>query len=366
MTAVLATNSRALWYLTRGFGLVALILLTVTMVLGLTEAVRYARPGWPRFVVSALHRNASLLAVVALTIHVVTSVLDTYAPIHLADVFLPFVSAYRPFWLGLGALALDLLLALVITSLLRERLGHRAWRAVHWMAFACWPVAVIHGLGTGSDTRIGWVQLLYVGCVVAVILSVWWRLGRGWSAANAGERGVALAASVLLPLAAAAWTITGPLQAGWAKKSGTPTALVGVRTGASTASGSVGPTRSPAGWAVPFTSDFHGTQHQTGPDGRGAVSVTIAGTLTGSESGRLSIVLTGQPDEAGGVALSASQVTLGPPGAPSEYQGQVSRLQGTTLVAAVTDASGHSLTATVVLQLDRVSSTVTGTVAVVA
>ena len=222
MTAVLATNSRALWYLTRGFGLVALILLTVTMVLGLTEAVRYARPGWPRFVVSALHRNASLLAVVALTIHVVTSVLDTYAPIHMADVFLPFVSAYRPFWLGLGALALDLLLALVITSLLRERLGHRAWRAVHWMAFACWPVAVIHGLGTGSDTRIGWVQLLYVGCVVAVILSVWWRLGRGWSAANAGERGVTLAASVLLPLAAAVWTITGPLQAGWAKKSGTP------------------------------------------------------------------------------------------------------------------------------------------------
>ena len=269
MTAVPATNSRALWYLTRGFGLVALILLTVTMVLGLTEAVRYARPGWPRFVVSALHRNASLLAVVALTIHMVTSVLDTYAPIHLADVFLPFVSAYRPFWLGLGALALDLLLALVITSLLRERSGHRAWRAVHWMAFACWPVAVIHGLGTGSDTRIGWVQLLYVGCVVAVILSVWWRLGRGWSAANAGERGVALAASVLLPLAAAAWTDHRPAEPAGPKKSGTPTALVGVphrsldrqRVGRSH--------QIPAGWAVPFTSDFHGTQHQTGPDGRG-------------------------------------------------------------------------------------------------
>ena len=279
--------------------------------------------------------------------------------------FLPFVSAYRPFWLGLGALALDLVLALVITSLLRQRLGHRGWRAVHWIAFACWPIAVIHGLGTGSNTKIGWVQVLYGVCVMAVMVSVWWRLARGWSAANAGERGVALAASVLLPLALAGWTITGPLQAGWAKKSGTPSALLGVQTGASTASGSAGARKSQPGWAVPFTSDFHGTQHQTDPDGSGAVSVTIAGTLSGSESGRLSIILTGQPD-GGGVALTASQVTLGPPGAPSEYQGQVSRLQGTTLVAEVTDASGHSLTATILLQLDRVSSTVTGTVEVVA
>jgi sulfoxide reductase heme-binding subunit YedZ len=366
MTAVLATNSRALWYMTRGFGLVALILLTVTMVLGLTQAVRYARPGWPRFVVSALHRNASLLAVVALAIHVVTAVLDTYAPIHLADVFLPFVSAYRPFWLGLGALSLDLMLALVITSLLRERLGHRAWRAVHWMAFACWPVAVIHGLGTGSDTKIGWVQLVYVGCVVAVILSLWWRLALGWSPANAGERGAALAASVLVPLAAAVWTITGPLQAGWARKSGTPSALLGVQARASTATGSVGTTRPPGGWTLPFTSDFQGTQHQTGPDGNGAVSVTIAGTLSGSEGGRLSIVLTGQPDGGGGVSLTGSQVTLGPPGAPSQYQGQVSRLRGTTLVADATDASGRSLTATVVLQLGGEGSAVTGTVEVAA
>ena len=182
MTAVLATNSRALWYLTRGFGLVALILLTVTMVLGLTQAVRFARPGWPRFVVSALHRNAALLAVVAVAVHVVTSVLDTYAPIHLADVFLPFVSAYRPVWLGLGALAIDLSLALVITSLLRERLGYGAWRAVHWTAFACWPLAVVHGLGTGSDTRLGWVQVVYVVCVAAVVGAVWWRLARSWSA----------------------------------------------------------------------------------------------------------------------------------------------------------------------------------------
>jgi predicted ferric reductase len=138
--ATVTSNSRALWYLTRGFGLVALILLTVTMVLGLTQAVRFARPGWPRFVVSALHKNASLVALVLLVIHIVTSLLDTYAPIRIVDVFIPFVSQYRPVWLGLGALSLDLLIAVLVTSLLRERLGHRAWRAVHWAAFACWPL----------------------------------------------------------------------------------------------------------------------------------------------------------------------------------------------------------------------------------
>ncbi len=362
MTAVLATNSRALWYMTRGFGLVTLILLTVTMVLGLTQAVRYARPGWPRFVVSALHRNAALLAVVALAVHVVTAVLDTYAPIHLADAFLPFVSTYRPIWLGLGAFSLDLMLALVITSLLRERLGLGAWRAVHWTAYACWPVAVVHSLGTGSDTRLGWVQVVYVACVAAVVLAVWWRLARGWSAANAGERGAALAASVVLPAAVAVWTITGPLHTGWARRSGTPVALLGAQARTSTATGSAGAAPAQGHWALPFTSSFKGTQRQTGRDSNGTVSVTIDGTLTGTESGHLAIILSGQPLENGGVELTASRVSLGPSSAPSEFQGQVSQLHGATLVASLSGAAGSTLTATMVLHLDGSGRGVTGTV----
>ena len=161
------------------------------MVLGLTQAVRFARPGWPRFVVAALHKNASLLAVAALAVHIVTAVLDSYAPIHIADVFIPFVSKYRPFWLGLGAVAVDLLIALVVTSLLRERLGQRAWRAVHWAAYACWPVAVLHGLGTGSDTKLGWVLVLNLVCIASVLLALWWRLAQGWSVANTAGRGAA-------------------------------------------------------------------------------------------------------------------------------------------------------------------------------
>jgi hypothetical protein len=365
LAATLTTNSRALWYLTRGFGLVALILLTLTMVLGLTEAVRYARPGWPRFVVSALHRNAALLAVTAVGVHVVTSVVDSYAPIRIADVFLPFVSAYRPIWMGFGALAVDLMVALVITSLVRERLGHRAWRAVHWAAYACWPVAVIHSLGTGSDTKIGWVQVIYVVCVAAVLVSLWWRLARGWTLANASQRGVAVVASIALPVVAGVWAATGPLQTGWARKSGTPVALLGSRSATSSQSGHGGTTTPPATWVIPFTAAFHGTQQQTGPDGNGVVTVTIAGAFTGRTSGHLTIVLTGQPATGGGVELTGSRVSLGPDSAPSQYQGQVTRLNGSTLVATLTDTAGRTLRATVALRLDA-GSQVTGTVEVAA
>jgi hypothetical protein len=346
-----------------------LVLLTLTMVLGLIQIVRFARPGWPRFVVSALHKNTSLLAVVVLAVHILTAVLDSYAPIRVVDVFVPFVGKYRPLWLGLGALAVDVLIALTVTSLLRDRLGHRAWRAVHWAAYACWPVAVLHGLGTGSDTKLGWVLLLYVACVAAVLSALWWRLARGWSIANATRRGAAILASIALPLAAMAWAVTGPLRPGWARKAGTPAALIGSQTAAVGSSakalrGSGSGTSSAAGFALPFTSSFHGTQRQSGPDRNGLVSVTIAGAFAAAQPGRLAIVLTGQPAAGGGVELTGSRVTLGPSAAPNQYRGQVTQLDGSTLVAELTDANGNVAALTVQLQLTVGSTAVAGTVTV--
>jgi hypothetical protein len=359
--ATVTTNTRALWYLTRGFGLIALILLTVTMVLGLTQAVRLARPGWPRFVISALHKNAALLAVALLVVHIVTAVLDSYAPIRIVDIFIPFVSSYRPLWLGLGAIAIDLFVALLVTSLLRERLGQRAWRAVHWAAYACWPLAVVHGLGTGSDTKLGWVLFINAVCVAAFLAALWWRLAQGWSAANSPRRGAAVLLSAALPVAAVAWTASGPLRPGWAKRAGTPTALI---ASASAPAAQTPPAGAPAGTTltVPFSARFEGTQHQAGPDPNGLVTVTISGTLSGNQNGRLTILLRGQPADNGGVELTGSQVHLGPSSAPDEYHGQVTQLAGTTLVANLTSTSGATLTATIVLRLSAGQNTVAGTV----
>ena len=172
---VAAATSKAVWYLMRGSGVVSLILLTVSLVLGITTAVRWATAHWPRFVVEGLHKNVSLLSLVFLAGHIVTAIVDGYVPIRWIDAVVPFAGQYKPFWLGLGALAFDLLLAVIITSLVRVRLGHRTWRAVHWLAYACWPVAVIHGLGIGSDTGQWWMQVIDVAAVAAVGAAVFAR-----------------------------------------------------------------------------------------------------------------------------------------------------------------------------------------------
>jgi sulfoxide reductase heme-binding subunit YedZ len=165
--------SSALWYLGRGTGVVSLLLLTVTVVLGITS--RSGRPlfGLPRFAVAAVHRNASLVAVSLLAVHVLTLLADPYAQLRLVNLVLPFAS--RP-WLGLGTLGFDLILALVVTSLLRQRIGARVWRSVHWLGYAAWPVALLHGLGTGTDASQLWLQVLAAGCVAAVLAAAGWRL----------------------------------------------------------------------------------------------------------------------------------------------------------------------------------------------
>src|SRR4051794_14875550 len=117
-----------LWYFTRASGAASLVLLTLTLVLGVVDVGRWASPRFPRFITDRLHRTVSLLVVVFVAAHVLPAVLDSFAPVRLLDAVVPFGSAYRPLWLGLGAVALALLLALAVTSLLRDRLGMRTWR----------------------------------------------------------------------------------------------------------------------------------------------------------------------------------------------------------------------------------------------
>lgn len=169
-------NDQLLWFTARGSGTVSQILLTAVVALGVLYVGRFEAPGWPRFVTAGLHRNLTLVAVVFLTLHVVTSVVDPFTHLGWAIVVIPFATDYRTFWLGLGTIATELLAAIVITSLLRARLGHRPWRAVHWLAYACWPVAVVHGLGTGTDTLAGWMVAINLICVGVVAAAVGARL----------------------------------------------------------------------------------------------------------------------------------------------------------------------------------------------
>jgi sulfoxide reductase heme-binding subunit YedZ len=180
-----ALNGPALWYATRATGLVTLLLLTASMLLGISTAGRFASENWPRFLTVGLHRNITLLVLVFLALHIGTTVVDTYTSIPATAAFIPFASSYKAPWLGLGAVAVDLLIAVMVTSLLRGRLGFRVWRGLHWLAYGCWPVALIHGLGTGTDRRTLWVFAAALGCAAAVAVAVTWRIAM---ASRAGVR----------------------------------------------------------------------------------------------------------------------------------------------------------------------------------
>jgi sulfoxide reductase heme-binding subunit YedZ len=171
-----ASIDTALWYLGRSSGVVSLVLLTLVVALGIATRSGRPLPGLPRFAVSAVHRSASLLAVVFLTVHVVTLTLDPQSQLRWLDAVLPFASHFKPLWTGLGAASLDLIVALVITSLLRQRIGHRVWRAIHWAAYALWPFAVLHTIGTGTDIHQAWMLGLLAFCTLTVAGLIGWRL----------------------------------------------------------------------------------------------------------------------------------------------------------------------------------------------
>jgi hypothetical protein len=213
-----------LWYSTRAAGEVALLFLTMVVAFGVMSAVRVGGRRIPRFVVAGMHRNLTLVGLGFLVVHIGTAVLDTYAPIGPADALVPFVSAYRPIWLGLGTLAFDTLLVLTATSLLRTRIGLRRWKALHWTAYGCWGTALVHALGTGTDTRASAFLILAGLCCAVTLALVGWRL----AASGPGREGARVGAGLAVLLVAvliAAWTVHGPLEAGWAKRSGTPASL---------------------------------------------------------------------------------------------------------------------------------------------
>lgn len=166
-------GSNPLWYTTRATGIVSFLLLTVTFVLGLAATKRaLASPYWPRFATQQLHRNVSLLAAVFLVVHIVTTLADSYVSVGWWSALVPFTAHYRTLWVSLGTIAFDLVLVLIATSLLRDRMSAGAWRAVHWAAYAVWPLAFFHFLETGTDAAHGrWGLWLDVFTAVALLLA---------------------------------------------------------------------------------------------------------------------------------------------------------------------------------------------------
>jgi hypothetical protein len=354
-------STRTLWYVTRGTGVVALLLLTASVLLGIGVALRWRGRRWPRFAVADAHRNLTLLSIAFVALHVITTVADGFAPISLTAAVVPFASPYRPLWLAFGTISFDLLLALVATSLARGRVPPRVWRLLHWLAYVAWPVALLHAFGTGSDARFGWFALLGFSCLAAVALAVFVRLlqVRG----RQGIRLTAAATAFVVPIAMVAWYRSGPLQPGWARRAGTPATVLarahplsGVVAQASLKShaSSGAPPRS-------FVSAIAGSLNERQASG-GLVDVQIALRLRGGPRGAARIDLRGEPT-GGGVAMTASGVSFVPATTRSVYTGSVVALEGSRVQAVVRDNAGNRLSLQFALSIDQASGSVSGVVA---
>ncbi len=335
MTAF-AASTKAYWYLTRSTGVVTLLLLTAIVILGTLGPLRVAGSArWPRFTIGQLHRDASLLVLALLVVHIITSVLDSFAPIGLLDAVVPLHSSYRPLWLGFGALAFDLLVALTVTSLVRRRLGYTAWRRVHWLAYASFPVAVLHSLGAGSDAKSVWLLWLTAVCVAATVLAVIARIIRSAEGTPSLRAGW-VAAAVLTPLGLAGFAVQGPLRAGWASRAGTPVALLYGNPKAATArlpAAAASAPSAPVPRLARFSAELSG-RFTTSTAPGGAV-IDMAMSLHGATAGQLRVRLAGQPIPGGGLSLVGSQVDLVTPGLRHALAGSVVSLDGQHFVAKV-------------------------------
>lgn len=308
-----------LWWISRGTGLAALVALTAGLVLGVATVPRVTRP---RFVPAGLHRTLTVGALALVVAHVVTVIVDGYAPVGWLDAVVPFSSPYRTVWTGLGTVAFDVMLVAAATSWKRLRPGYRAWKLLHVASWACWPVAVAHGVATGTDTKAIWDLGLTAACVALVAGALGWRvLGRALAGPPAAVAGVA----VLLAL-----SFAGPLQRGWAAEAGTPGRLVatsgaGTRSesaapGSDTFSGRLDAELAGSGLAVGGSLDEEQEPGAADQRAREVLTSPVPG-------GTLQVVLEGPAFETG-LDLQASVVTLGPAARPDLYRGAVTAVRG--------------------------------------
>lgn len=348
MIAATAHGPSALWYATRGVGATTLVLLTAGVVLGIGESARWRPAGISRYAVAALHRSISVLALGLLIVHVATTLLDPFPPIGIVNAVVPFVSNYRPLWLGLGTVAADLIVALILTSLVRHRLGYRAWRGLHWLAYACWPVALLHGLGTGSDAASAWMIALTAGCVGAVVLALGGRLLTAQVRSPAAG-GIA-AATLAAVLGLAIWMGQGPLARGWARRAGTPpSVLAAFSPRPVTARGARRPA-APDALASPFAATLTGTV-RNGVSDSGVDVIDLSMHLAGGPQGVLRVRLGGQALPGGGLHVDHSAVTFGPPADPARYRGRIGFLNNSQLRALVGASTGRAVQLSLDLRL---------------
>ena len=165
------------WDVARAGGFTAYILLTLAIAVGLMLSAQVQSPSrWPRLLNSELHNFLTLLSTIFLGVHILAVWIDPFTHFGWNEVFLPFVSHYRPVWMALGIVALYLGIAIGISTWLRPRIGYTWWRRLHVLTLGVYALATIHAIATGSDTQTPWAFAIYAISIVVVGLLLWQRM----------------------------------------------------------------------------------------------------------------------------------------------------------------------------------------------
>jgi DMSO/TMAO reductase YedYZ heme-binding membrane subunit len=199
-------SANVYWYVSRGSGIVAYLLLTAAVCLGVALSRRW-RPGdVPRLLMDEAHRWLALVFYAFVAVHVVTIYLDSFSHFNVLDVLVPFASDYRPFWIGLGVIALELAVAIGASVWARRWIGYRAWHALHGLNYLVFAMALLHGLWLGSDSGAAWAIALYVSSLVAVLAASAWRVAALGTWRRPALTTAVVGGGLVLALALASWT----------------------------------------------------------------------------------------------------------------------------------------------------------------
>lgn len=357
---VLAVTISPLWYISRSAGFVGLALLGVIGILGMITAGNFHFGRGSRFVAPEVHRSLSLLAIVILAIHVGAAVLDKYSRIGLKDVFIPFVSQYRPIWIGIGAIAVDLGIAVLVTSFLRIKMGYKSWKVVHWLTYPIFALSIVHGLGSGSDSPILLGKIVYLAVGGVLLAGILMRLSVAGSFSKA-RKTATLIAIIATTAVVVSWSIVGPFTPSWPVRAqgGLRQALLASdQVPVSTKNTQVA--SAPLTLPLGYSSQWEGKADESPANAQGQIAIRLLGVLSASKGSRLSVVLIGTPQD-GGVLMASSVVEIASSTGAIAYKGSVSNLSGSTIVCNLTGANGSQVTLNISLNITS-SNTFTGSV----
>lgn len=180
--------SATAWYAARAGGILAYLVLTASVAVGLLMSGRARLQRWPRFALEDVHRFLGILAGTFIVIHGGALLLDHFVPFSLGQLLVPGTSSYRPLAVALGVVAAELLAALALTNHYRKRLPHRLWRRLHMLNFAVWGFALVHGLTAGTDAFTTWALVLYAGSAWLVLALLVHRISLHWNPVGSTER----------------------------------------------------------------------------------------------------------------------------------------------------------------------------------